>query len=63
MTESERLEAWRDYDTYDNLLEMRDGPFNEYGGMQYFNRDGKNWVRMKNAVSDSVYDIELLPSG
>ncbi len=57
------LIAWRDYDTYDNLLAMRDGPFGSYGNMHYFERDGKKWVRMEQVLGGSAVEIELKPNG
>jgi hypothetical protein len=63
MSETDRLAAWCDYDTFHNLLELRDGPFGSYGTTQYFNRDGKSWVRMAGALTGHLIDIEIKPDG
>jgi hypothetical protein len=63
MSEMDRLAAWRDYDTFGSLLDMRDGPLGSYGTVQYFERDGKSWVRMVRALSDQMIDIEIQPDG
>lgn len=59
----ERLERWKEEGTYNELLTRQDGPFGEYGSVCLHMREGKQWMRMKLAMTNAMVDLEMLASG
>ena len=57
------LLTWQDYDTFDNLLDMHDGPFGSYGLVRRFSEGSREFARMVKAPKPSFVDIEILSDG
>ena len=59
----EDIASWRDYDTFDNLLGLRDGPFASFGTIAWFTENERRFVRMIKGPANRFVDVEVLASG
>lgn len=59
----EDIASWRDYDTFANLFDMRDGPFVSFGTIRWFTEDERRFIRMIKAPANRFVDVEVLASG
>lgn len=61
---AEGLGTWRDYATFDKLLDMYDGPFRSiYGFVRRFHEGTREFARMVEPPDPCFVDIEILPNG
>lgn len=57
------IASWKDYDTFDNLLAMRDGPFASFGTIRWFTEAERRFIRLIKAPANRFVDVEVLASG
>lgn len=59
----DNIESWRDHDTFENILALRDGPFVSFGTVRWFEEGGRRFLRMVEAPDSRFVDVEVKPDG